>query len=43
MSPEDTVAFLSKHVGRLLDPDVFAAMRTVVSRKRTLVFIDPHL
>jgi putative two-component system response regulator len=43
MSPEDTVEFLSKHVGRLLDPDVFAAMRTVVSRKRTLVFIDPHL
>ena len=43
MSSEETIEFLVKHVGRLLDPDVYAAMRTVVSRRRTLVFIDPHL
>ena len=43
MSAEETIEFLRKHVGKLLDPDVFEAMRTVVARRRTLVFIDPHV
>jgi len=43
MSADETIEFLRKHVGKLLDPDVFEAMRTVVARRRTLVFIDPHV
>ena len=43
MTPEETIEFLGKHVGKLLDPHVYAAMRTVVARRRTLVFIDPHV
>jgi putative two-component system response regulator len=41
MAPEETIKFLEGHVGRLLDPEVYAALRRVVSRRKTLTFIDP--
>ena len=41
MDPQRTIDFLKEHVGRLLDPDIYAAMRRVVSRRKTLTFIDP--
>ena len=41
MEPKDTIDFLKEHVGRLLDPDVFAALKSVVGRRKTLTFIDP--
>ena len=41
MDPQRTIEFLMEHVGRLLDPDIYAAMRRVVSRRKTLTFIDP--
>jgi putative two-component system response regulator len=41
MDPQRTIDFLQDHVGRLLDPDIYAAMRRVVSRRKTLTFIDP--
>jgi putative nucleotidyltransferase with HDIG domain len=41
MAPEETIHFLEGHVGRLLDPDIYAALRRVVSRRKTLTFIDP--
>jgi cyclic di-GMP phosphodiesterase len=41
MDPQHTIDFLKDHVGRLLDPDIYSAMRRVVSRRRTLTFIDP--
>lgn len=37
---EQTIAFLEDEVGRLLDPRVFAALKTVVLRRKTLTFID---
>ena len=41
MDPQHTIVFLKDHVGRLLDPDIYAAMCRVVSRRKTLTFIDP--
>jgi hypothetical protein len=41
MDPQHTIDFLKEHVGRLLDPEIYAAMRRVVSRRKTLTFIDP--
>jgi putative nucleotidyltransferase with HDIG domain len=41
MDPDATIKFLEGHVGRLLDPEVYAALRRVVSRRKTLIFIDP--
>jgi putative nucleotidyltransferase with HDIG domain len=37
---EQTIAFLEDEVGRLLDPRVFAALKKVVLRRKTLTFID---
>jgi putative nucleotidyltransferase with HDIG domain len=44
MTSAETVAYLARdHVGRLLDPEVFEAMRRVLQRSNKLVFIDdPH-
>lgn len=42
MTPEDTIEFLAKHSGKLLDPKVYDAMRVLVERRSTLIFIDPH-
>jgi putative two-component system response regulator len=41
MEPKETIEFLKAHSGKLLDPDVYDALRTAVSRRKTLVFIDP--
>jgi putative nucleotidyltransferase with HDIG domain len=41
MKPQETIEFLRGHVGRLLDPDVYAALGRVVARRKTLTFIDP--
>ncbi|MGH7719489.1 MAG: HD-GYP domain-containing protein, partial [Gemmatimonadaceae bacterium] len=40
MTPAETVTYLEKHSGGLLDPKVYAALRTVVTRRRSLVYID---
>ena len=41
MDPTQTIAYLEKNaVGRLLDPDVFNALKKVVLRRKTLTFID---
>jgi response regulator RpfG family c-di-GMP phosphodiesterase len=41
MDPRDVIRYLEeKHVGRLLDPEVFTALKKVVLRRKTLTFID---
>lgn len=40
MTPRDTVEYLAKSVGRLLDPTVYDELRRVVLHRKTLVFID---
>jgi putative two-component system response regulator len=40
LSPEETVLYLENHVGTLLDPEVYKALRTVVMRRKSLIFID---
>jgi putative two-component system response regulator len=40
MERRETVAHLETNVGRLLDPEVFAALKRVVLRRKTLTFID---
>jgi response regulator RpfG family c-di-GMP phosphodiesterase len=41
MDPRETIDYLeSKHLGTLLDPTVFAALKRVVLRRKTLTFID---
>ena len=37
---KQTIEFLEDEIGRLLDPVVFAALKTVVLRRKTLTFID---
>ena len=40
MSQEDTVAYMRRLAGTLMDPAVFAALQSVVARRGSLVFID---
>ena len=40
MTQEATVAYMSRLVGTLMDPAVFTALRNVVARRGSLVFID---
>ena len=41
MDPRETIAYLEQNeLGRLLDPDVFMALKKVVLRRKTLTFID---
>jgi response regulator RpfG family c-di-GMP phosphodiesterase len=41
MDPRQVIQYLEeKHVGRLLDPQVFTALKKVVLRRKTLTFID---
>ena len=40
MTPEATIDLLGNLVGRLLDPAIHAALRSVVERRKTLIFID---
>jgi putative nucleotidyltransferase with HDIG domain len=42
MSPEQTIEYLGGQVGRLLDPKVYAALKMVVLRGKSLTFIDLH-
>ncbi len=42
MTSADAVAFLEERSGSLLDPQVFAALRGTVSRRKTLQFLDPE-
>ncbi len=42
MSPPDAVAFLEERSGSLLDPQVFSALRGIVTRRKTLSFLDPE-
>jgi putative two-component system response regulator len=41
MSPPEAIAFLEERSGTLLDPQVFAALRATVTRRKTLQFLDP--
>lgn len=43
IAPEETVAYLGGHVGRLLDPRIYDALRAAVQKRRALTFIDPHV
>jgi response regulator RpfG family c-di-GMP phosphodiesterase len=38
--PRETIEYLEQHVGSLLDPSVFGAMKSVVLKRKTLTFID---
>jgi HD-GYP domain-containing protein (c-di-GMP phosphodiesterase class II) len=40
MTQEATVAYMSRLAGTLMDPAVFTALRNVVARRGSLVFID---
>ncbi len=40
MSPPEAIAFLEERSGILLDPTVFAALRAVVTRRKTLQFLE---
>lgn len=40
LSPVEALKFLEERAGLTLDPEVFAALKTVVTRRKTLSFID---
>jgi HD-GYP domain-containing protein (c-di-GMP phosphodiesterase class II) len=40
LTQEDTLKLLEQHVNRLLDPRVFAALKSVVGRGASIVFLD---
>jgi HD-GYP domain-containing protein (c-di-GMP phosphodiesterase class II) len=40
LSPVDAVRFLADRTGSLLDPTVFDALKSVVTRRKTLQFLD---
>lgn len=40
MSPEDAVEHLRQVVGTLIDPRIYEALRVIVKRRKSLVFID---
>ena len=40
LSPPDAIEFLGERAGTLLDPQVYAALRSVVTRRKTLQFLD---
>jgi putative two-component system response regulator len=42
LSPADAVRFLSERTGTLLDPKVFEALRSIVTRRKTLQFLDAN-
>lgn len=42
LSQEQAIEYLSHRSGSLLDPRVFEALRTVVSSRKTLHFLDPN-
>jgi HD-GYP domain-containing protein (c-di-GMP phosphodiesterase class II) len=40
LTQDDTLKLLEQHVGRLLDPRVFSALKSVVGRGSSIVFLD---
>ena len=40
VTPNEAVSYLEAHAGTLLDPRVYEALRAIVSRRKSLVFID---
>ena len=40
LSERETLDYLSTQVGRLLDPQVYAALKQVVEERRSLVFLE---
>jgi putative two-component system response regulator len=38
---DEAVEGLRRHIGGLLDPRVYEALRTIVKRRKSLIFIDP--
>jgi HD-GYP domain-containing protein (c-di-GMP phosphodiesterase class II) len=40
LSQDAAVEYLASHVGTLLDPTIYDALRTVVGRRRALPYID---
>jgi HD-GYP domain-containing protein (c-di-GMP phosphodiesterase class II) len=40
LSPPEAIEFLGERAGSLLDPDVYAALRKVVTSRKTLQFLD---
>ncbi|MDB4916464.1 MAG: response regulator receiver [Gemmatimonadetes bacterium] len=43
LEPRATIEHLESHVGQLLDPLVFSALKRVVLRRKTLTFLDDEL
>jgi HD-GYP domain-containing protein (c-di-GMP phosphodiesterase class II) len=41
MSQEEAIAYLGERSGTLLAPDVYEALRTVVTSRKSLHFLDP--
>ncbi len=40
LTPPEAIDFLAERSGSLLDPDVFAMLKSVVTRRKTLYFLD---
>ena len=40
MTQDDTIRYLEAHAGKLLDPRVFESLKAVVSRRKSLTFLD---
>ena len=43
VEPPEAIEYLQAHVGTLIDPRVYEALRAVVQRRKSLVFIDDVL
>jgi hypothetical protein len=41
MSPTEAISTIAARGDTLLDPKVFAALKAVVSKRKTLAFLDP--
>lgn len=41
MTQEEAITYLGQRVGSLLEPSVYAALKTVVTGRKTLQFLDP--
>ena len=40
MTQEEAITYLGQHVGSLLEPSVYAALKSVVTGRKTLQFLD---
>lgn len=41
LSPAEAIRFLEERAGAMLDPAVFAALKSTVTRRKTLAFLEP--